>query len=404
MLVAAETVEGMRQIQLQVQAPLGGRHDLVFPASLDHPLALAAVADHVRLEGVRAVVLLVSGDDGLDVFGRLEVVIGEHTRPGRKRTRADKFAGLDQILIGEHVVRAGLRVAAGRHAVGEVGKKTPVLHVEHPALNFRPVRVRVDEARDDGIAGHVDDLGPFGHLRANPSCPTATIRWSVTTMSPSAMTSSPRIVITLAPLRTTVPRGRCLGCSITTAVSSGLGFWAFFSASAFSLSSLFVVFALERGENNRIEWHAEEAGADGPGDRLAAVGPRGVIGANVGELLERYRRLVHRHLGCLAAEPRQGQQVELVGDAGQHPSPVGRDDDLFGRFGLARRIAGLSRDRQMRAAIGAIEAHGDQALGRRQVDPIGLLRRSGVRSRRERADHGGVAPFGGNPDEVEHRP
>ena len=125
---------------------------------------LAAVADHVRFQGVRAVILLVAGNHGFGVFGRLEVVVGENARPGREGTRADQFAGLDQILISEHVVSAGLRVAAGGHAIGEVGEETPVLHIEHPAPNLRPVRVRVDEARNDRIARHIDDLGSLGDL------------------------------------------------------------------------------------------------------------------------------------------------------------------------------------------------------------------------------------------------
>ena len=57
----------------------------------------------------------------------------------------------------------------------------------------------------------------------------------------------------------------------------------------------------------------------------------------------------------------------------------------------------------MRPAVGAVEAHRDQALGRCQVDSIGLAGKVGPARAASRADHGGVAPFGGNPDEVEHR-
>ncbi len=57
------------------------------------------------------------------------------------------------------------------------------------------------------------------------------------------MTSSPRMVMTLAPRSTIDPRGRCRGRSTTTAISSGLGFSRSFSAlaasSSFSPSSVF---------------------------------------------------------------------------------------------------------------------------------------------------------------------
>ena len=108
-------------------------------------------------------------------------------------------------------------------------------------------------------------------------------------------------------------------------------------------------------------------------------------------------------LGASPPNCGQRQQVELVGDAGQRPSSVGREHDLLGGLGLARANSRLAGDAQMRAAVGAVEPHRDQALGRRHVDPIGFpgkVRPAGAPSR---ADQGGVAPFGGNPDEVEHR-
>ena len=163
-LVAAEAVEGVRQVQLQVQPALGRRHDLVLAAGLDHPLTLAAIADHVRFQRVRTVILLVAGDDAVDLVGRLEIVVGEDARSGREGPRADQIAGFDQVLVGEHVVRAGLGVAAGGHAVGEVGEEAPVLHVEHPATDLHPMGVGVDEAGHDRRSRDVDDLGALGDL------------------------------------------------------------------------------------------------------------------------------------------------------------------------------------------------------------------------------------------------
>ena len=156
------------------------------------------------------------------------------------------------------------------------------------------------------IFGCIDDAALLRAPWPSPPAPTDVIRLSVTTISPSGMISSARMVMILAPFETIVPRGRLLGRSITTASSSGLGFCSFFSAAAFSLSSPFSsVFALERIEDDRIERQAEEARADRPGDRLAAVGPAGVVGPDIGQLLERNGRLVDRHLGRLAAETGQ---------------------------------------------------------------------------------------------------
>ena len=44
---------------------------------------------------------------------------------------------------------------------------------------------------------------------------------------------------------------------------------------------------LEGRKGHGFEREAEEAGADRPGDRLAAIGPCGVVGTDVGELLDR---------------------------------------------------------------------------------------------------------------------
>ena len=68
--------------------------------------------------------------------------------PGRERPRAGQLADVDQVLICEHVVRAGLRVAPGRHAVGEIGEEAPRLQVEHRVAHA-PVGVGIDEAGHD---------------------------------------------------------------------------------------------------------------------------------------------------------------------------------------------------------------------------------------------------------------
>ena len=159
-LVAAEAVDRVRQVELQVEPALGRRHHLVLAAGLDHPLPLLAVADHVGFQRVRAVILLVLGHHGLDVLGRLEVGVGEHAGPRREGARADQLAGLDEVLVGEHVVGHRLRVAAGGHAVGEVGEEAPVAQVEHAAADLGPVGVGVDEAGHDRRPGDVERPSP----------------------------------------------------------------------------------------------------------------------------------------------------------------------------------------------------------------------------------------------------
>ena len=135
-----------------------------------------------------------------------------------------------------------------------------------------------------------------------------------------------------------MPRGRCLGRSIDDGDLLGLGLLLPSSRPRPSLCLRPSLRRRSSAGSKTIESNGRRKKLEpiGPGDRLAAVGPGGVVGADVGELLERNGRLVHRDLGCLAAELRQGQQVELVGDAGQRPSSVGAEQDLVGGLGLDR--------------------------------------------------------------------
>ena len=98
---------------------------------VDHPLALTAVADHVGLQRVGAVVLLVAGHDPFDFLGRLEVGVGKDPGSGGKGAGANQVASVNQILIGEHVVSTRLWVAAGRDPVSEVGEEAPGLEIEN---------------------------------------------------------------------------------------------------------------------------------------------------------------------------------------------------------------------------------------------------------------------------------
>ena len=125
---------------------------------LHHPLALLAVADHVRLDVRRAVVLLVALQVRERGLVRLEVVIREDPRARHERALADRLPRLHEILIGEVVVGRGLHVEAGRHPIGEVRDQAPVLRLEHVVRPELPVRVRVDEAGGYQLPGEIDHL------------------------------------------------------------------------------------------------------------------------------------------------------------------------------------------------------------------------------------------------------
>ena len=84
-LVAAEAVDGVRQVQLQVEPAFGRRHHLVLAAGLDHPLALPAVADHVGFQRVRPVVLLVLGDHASTSSADWKSVSENTPGPSRRR-------------------------------------------------------------------------------------------------------------------------------------------------------------------------------------------------------------------------------------------------------------------------------------------------------------------------------
>ena len=69
---------------------------------------------------MRAVIFLVLGQHTFHIFGGLEVVVGKNARPGREGAQPDDVAAIHQVLVGKHIVRAGLYVQAGGHAVSQV--------------------------------------------------------------------------------------------------------------------------------------------------------------------------------------------------------------------------------------------------------------------------------------------
>ena len=135
----------------------------------DDPLPLLAVAGHVLLDRLRVPVLAVALQHVARLVEALDVVLRKHAGPGAEDARADHLAGLDQVAVRKHVGRRRLRIARRRHAVGEVRQVLPDLRlVDVPC---RPdVRVDVDQARHDRLAGDVDRsrAGRHRDLAARP--------------------------------------------------------------------------------------------------------------------------------------------------------------------------------------------------------------------------------------------
>ncbi len=144
------------QVHLEVEPALDRRHQTELLRRHDDPLPLLAVAGHVHLDRVDAVELAVAPQRLLGVLETLEVLVPEHAGTGVEDARPEDFSGLHEIGVREHVGRRGLGVAGRRHAPREVGEVLP--HLRFVDAPGRPrVRVDVDEPRDDGLAGHVDD-------------------------------------------------------------------------------------------------------------------------------------------------------------------------------------------------------------------------------------------------------
>ena len=151
MFVAAEAVQGVRDVELQIETAFGGGHNAEFFRGLDDPLALLAVADHVGLEHVGPVVFRVAREGGFGLFVGLEVGVGEDAGTGGEGPRSEHTALVDRVLVGEHVGGHGLGVPTGRDAIGEVGEEAPGLFFDDVALDA-PVGVDVDDAGHDRVA------------------------------------------------------------------------------------------------------------------------------------------------------------------------------------------------------------------------------------------------------------
>src|SRR5690606_16671170 len=104
--------------------------------------------------------------------GRLRTV---HDVAGGADARREDAAGTLHLGRDEYLFGVVRRVVDRRHAEGEGRVGGPVLLRNDAVLPLGPVRVRVDESRDDGLARDVHDPGIARHLdgiaaahRANP--------------------------------------------------------------------------------------------------------------------------------------------------------------------------------------------------------------------------------------------
>ena len=163
MFVAVKAVDDVCQVQLEVERPFGGRHHFQFFCSLHHVLTLFAIANQVALDVMRAVVVPVFRQHAFHFLRRLEIVVRKHARAGGISPQSNNVAGVHQILISEHVVRARLNIQAGGHPVSQVREKRKVLRIQDAAANLKPVGMRVHETWSDGLAADIKHFGSRGH-------------------------------------------------------------------------------------------------------------------------------------------------------------------------------------------------------------------------------------------------
>ena len=96
------------------------------------------------------------------LFGGVDLILPEDARAGRVDARPEYRAGAHHVRVRKDFRVAGLGIAGGGHAVGQVGQVGP--HVGAVQFVARPqVGVGVHEARHDGAPGHVDHHGAIGN-------------------------------------------------------------------------------------------------------------------------------------------------------------------------------------------------------------------------------------------------
>ena len=124
---------------------------------------------HVHLDGLGVEIVGVALEGVARLVLGVDAVLPEDARAGGVDAGAEHRPRAHHVGVRQHLGVAGLRVARGGDAVGEVRQVRP--HVGAVQLAARAqVRVGVDEAGDDGAPRQVDDGGPgrHVHLAARP--------------------------------------------------------------------------------------------------------------------------------------------------------------------------------------------------------------------------------------------
>ena len=216
-------------------------------------------------------------------------VVREDAGAGGEDPGADQLAGLDQVLVGEHVVgrssagpgRWSRRRRGWRRSSRPRSRARPRRSQGWAWMSMKPGMIvfplaSMIFASSGGFADPSRRRQRFGHR--------------VTMTSPCSMTSSPFIVMIRAPRSTTVPEGTSRGTSIATSVRCGsspelgqgiyprLGGRSGFPLAVSALSESARIesvraFALS-SESTTDRTAAEEGMPDGPDDALGAVGSR----------------------------------------------------------------------------------------------------------------------------------
>src|SRR5262249_4248507 len=160
------------------------------------------------------------------------------------------------------------------------------------------------------------------------------------------------------------------------------------------------LFVLGRLERDRAERLAEKAGAYGPGDGLAIIGPAEIIGADISEALDGNRRAHDVDGGSFAGDVGHGHQVKLVHDVRQRPLTVGTRNNIVRGNRFFGEVEALALDLEMSAAVGAVVADGNETSLRVDVDAVLLIGEMWAACAAGGNDQVRLAAVGGNPDEI----
>ncbi len=138
---------------------------------------------------------------------------------------ADHPTGASQFGVGEDLRRVVRRIVDRRHAERQRGVVDPALLRDDLVRPHRTVPVGVDDAGNDGLAGHIHDDRRRRERVTSLRGPMASMRLPLVTMTPSSMTRSPFMVMMRAPVRARRPSGLSAACwkPRLIPVSGGLG-------------------------------------------------------------------------------------------------------------------------------------------------------------------------------------